>query len=127
MTLIVANLLKILSTSKKEFMKIIKEVDDKQEYLDLIEKGLKKLRKKLIIYFTIIYIIGLFFLYYCSAFCAVYTNSQLFWFYGCLESLAMDLSTPFLISLVLTILRYVGLKKHIKCLFSTSDFLGCLF
>jgi hypothetical protein len=126
-TLIVANLLKILSTSKKEFMKIIKEVDDKQEYLDLMQKELKKLRIKLIIYFTIIFMLGLFFLYYCSAFCAVYTNSQLFWFYGCLESLAMDLSTPFLISFVLATLRYVGLRKRIKCMFWTSDFLGFLF
>jgi hypothetical protein len=126
-TIILVNLLKILSTSKKQLMNIIKTVNDKQEYLLLMEKEIKKLRNKLIIYFSIIFLLGTFFLYYCAAFCAVYTNSQLFWFYGCLESLALDLSTPFLISLVLAIFRNIGLRKHIKCLYLTSYYLGYLF
>ncbi len=126
-TLIVVNLLKILSTSKKQLTKIINEVSEKQEYLDLLEKELKNLRNKLIIYFSIIFLLGTSFLYYCTAFCAVYTNSQMFWFYGCLESFAMDLSTPFLISLALATFRYMGLRKHMKCLYLTSNYLGYLF
>ena len=126
-SLILANLLKMLSTSKRQLLKIIKEVNDKQYYLYLLEKELKRLRIKLIIYFSIIFLLGTFFLYYCAAFCAVYTNSQMFWFYGCLESLAMDLSTPILICLVLATFRYIGLRKHIKCLYLTSIYLGYLF
>ena len=123
-TLIVENLLKMLSNSKKELMKIIKERKDKQEYLELMENELKKLQKKLTIYFIIVFILGLFFFYYASAFCAVYTNSQKFWFYGCLESFALDLSTPFIICIVLSGLRYLGLKNHTKCLYNTSRIIG---
>ena len=123
-SLILVNLLKMLSNSKKQLLKIIKEREDKNEYIELMEAELKKLKKKLTIYFTIVFILGLFFAYYASAFCAVYQNSQKFWFYGCLESLAMDLSTPFAICLLLSGFRYIGLKKHTKCLYQTSRFLG---
>ena len=123
-TLILANLLKILSNSKKQFMKIIKEREKKKDYIEQTENELLKLRKKLIIYYAIIFILGIFFFYYVSAFCAVYTNSQKFWLYGCLESLALDLSTPLPICLVLTSFRYLGLKKQTKCLYNTAGFLG---
>ena len=114
----------MLSNSKKALSKIIKEIDDKQQYLELMDAELTKLKKKLTLYFIIVFALGLFFVYYVSAFCAVYFNSQKFWFYGCLESLAMDLSTPFLICLVIAGLRYLGLKRHTKCLYNTAGFLG---
>ena len=123
-TLVVSNLLKILSNSKKQFTKIIKERKNKKDYIEKTDNELTKLRKKLTIYYIIIFILGISFYYYVSAFCAVYINSQKFWLYGCLESLALDLSTPFLICLVITSLRYLGLKKHTKCLYKVAGFLG---
>ena len=123
-TLIVSNLLKMLSNSKKQLMRIIKDIEDKQKFLELMEEELNKLRKKLCIYYIIVFILGLFFFYYVSAFCAVYINSQKYWFYGCLESFAFDLATPFVICLALSSLRYLGLKKHTRCLYSTAGFLG---
>ena len=123
-TLVVSNLLKMLSNSKKQLMKIIKDIDYKQKYLELMDAELYKLKKKLAIYYVIVFLLGLFFFYYISAFCAVYSNSQKYWFYGCLESFGLDLATPFAICLALTSLRYLGLKKHTKCLYSTAGFLG---
>ena len=114
----------MLSSSKRQLMRIIKERKIKQEYLELMDAELNKLRKKLRIYFIIVFILGIFFLYYVTAFCSVYQNSQLFWFYGCLESLALDMSTPFLICLILTSLRYFGLRRYNKCLYSTSKIIG---
>ena len=113
-TMIGANLLKMLSTSKNQLMKIIKERNNKKEYLFLMNKELKKLQKKLIIYFICLYTFSLFFLYYVTAFCAVYQNSQLFWFYGCLESLAMDLATPFAFCIIITLFRVLAISKHLK-------------
>ena len=69
---------------------------------------------------------GIFFAYYVSAFCAVYQNSQTFWLFGCLESLALDAITPFIICLVLSILRYIGLKKRSKCPYKSAKYLGIL-
>ena len=123
-TLIVSNLLKMLSNSKKKLMKIIKDIDYKEKYLELMETELNKLRKKLAIYYTIVFILGLFFFYYISAFCAVYSHSQKYWFFGCLESFALDLASPFAIGLGLTSLRYFGLKRQTRCLYFTAGFLG---
>ena len=105
-------------------MKIIKERKNKQEYFNSMNHELRKLRNKLIIYFIFVYIFGIIFLYYVSAFCAVYQNSQLFWFYGCLESLAMDTSLPFILCLLFAILRFLSLKKHLKILFILAKILN---
>ena len=123
-TMIGGNLLKMLSSSKNQLMKIIKERKNKQEYFNSMNHELRKLRNKLIIYFIFVYIFGIIFLYYVSAFCAVYQNSQLFWFYGCLESLAMDTSLPFILCLLFAILRFLSLKKHLKILFILAKILN---
>ena len=125
-TLIISGLLKMLSSSKKQLMKIIEEKEDKEEYLAAVDIELNKLRKKLTWFFIIVFILGLFFCYYVSAFCAVYTNSQTFWLYGCLESVALDLLTPFLICFLLACFRYIGLKKRIKCLYNMAVYLGII-
>ena len=66
----------MLSNSKSELMKLMKENYGNKEYLKLINDKLKKLKIKLIIYFIIVFTLGLFFLYYISAFCAVDRFSQ---------------------------------------------------
>ena len=123
-TMIGGNLLHMLSSSKNQLMKIIKERNNKQDYLNLMNKELKKLRYKLIIYFICLFSFGLFFLYYASAFCAVYQNSQLFWFYGCLESLAMDFLTPFIVCLIFTAFRFIGISQHISFLYTLANILN---
>ena len=123
-TLIISNLLKMLSSSKKQFLKIIRERTNKRDYLEAVNIELKKLRKKLIIYFIFIFVLGIFFLYYVTAFCAVYNNSQYYWFYGCLESLGMDMVTPFSICIIFTLLRYFALIRHNSCMYSTADILS---
>ena len=125
-TFVISNLLKMLSSSKKQLNKIIKEREDKKEYLEAIEKELNKLKIKITLYFIIIFILGIFFIYYVSAFCAVYQNSQTFWLIGCFESLALDFITPFIICLVLSTLRYIGLKKRSKCAYNSAKVLNII-
>ena len=123
-TLISSNLLMMLSNSKSELMKIIREKSKDNNYFDLINAKLKKLRNKLIAYFILVFSFGLFFLYYVSAFCAVYIYSQKYWFYGCLESFAMDSLVALILSLFLALLRYISLKKKIKYLYKLTDIIS---
>ena len=125
-TLVISRLLKMLSSSKKQLMKIIEEKEDKDEYLKALDKELNKLKKKLMWFFIIVFFLGIFFSYYASAFCAVYMNSQTFWLIGCLESVVLDFLTPFVICFVLSILRYVGLKKRIKCIYNSAKYVGII-
>ena len=56
-TLLLSNLLKMLSNSKSELMKLMQENYKNKEYLELINAKLKKLKIKLIIYFRIIFLV----------------------------------------------------------------------
>ena len=125
-TLIISALLKMLSTSKKELMKIIDEKQNKEEYLAAVDIVLKKLMNKLKWFYIIVFFLGLFFCYYCSAFCAVYPNSQKYWLIGSLISILFELATPFIICLFLAIYRYIGLKKRIKCLYNFAQYIGII-
>ena len=125
-TLVISNLLKMLSSSKKQLLKIIKEKDDKKEFLMALGIELAKFKRKIICYFIIVFILSIFFSYYVSAFCAVYQNSQTFWLIGCLESCALDFVTPFIICLILSTLRYIGLKRRSKCAYNVAKYLGIL-
>ncbi len=123
-TIIISNLLKMLSNSKAILMEIIKEKLSKMEYLKRMESALKQLKVKLIIYFICLFTLGILFLYYITAFCAVYQNSQYYWLYGCLESFFLDMITPFIISLILSCFRYIGLVKHSNFFYSLASFLS---
>jgi len=123
-TLITTNLLKMLSNSKSELMKLIREERKNKEYINLINSKLKKLRNKLIIYFILVFTLGSFFLYYVCAFCAVYRYSQKYWFFGCLESFAMDSLVALIICIVLAFFRILSLKKQIKFLYKLADIIS---
>ena len=78
-TLLITNLLKILSSSKNELIKVIRKNRKSNNYINIINIKLAKLRKKLIIYFILIFLLILFFIYYITIFCAVYKYSQKYW------------------------------------------------
>ena len=123
-TLITTSLLKMLSNSESELMKIIKEKDSIKNYLFLINNKLRKLKNKLIVYFILVFSLGLFFLYFVTSFCAVYRNSQKYWIIGCLESFGIDSLVSIIICLFLSLFRYISVKKHIKCFFILSDLIS---
>ena len=85
---------------------------------------MSKLRKKLIIYFILVFLLGLLFLYYVSAFCSVYRYSQKYWFLGCLESFAIDSLVSVIICIFLALFRFIAIKKHIKCLYVFANIIS---
>ena len=123
-TLITTNLLKMLSNSKSELMKIIREKSKNKDYLVLIDDKLRKLRNKLIVYFILVFSLGLIFTYYVSAFCAVYIYSQKYWFYGCLESFAMDSIVALIICIFLALMRFIALKNRIKYFYTIANIIS---
>ena len=75
-TLIITNLLQMLSNNKRELMQVIKHFCYNIDYVFIIDIKLRKLRNKLIAYYIIVFLLGLFFLYYVTSFCATYRHSQ---------------------------------------------------
>ena len=123
-TLITTNLLRMLSNSKSELKKIIRNKGNNKDYIHLIDIKLRKLRIKLIIYFIFIFSLGLLFLYYVSSFCSVYRNSQKYWFIGCLESFGIDSAVAIAICIFLAIFRYIAIHKKIKCFYCLANFIS---
>ena len=123
-TLITTNLLRMLSTTKSELLKLIKAKYNNKNYLNLIYAKLVKLKIKLIVYFILVFLFTLFFLYYTTAFCAVYQNSQKYWFLGCLESFGIDSLVCIIICFLLALFRYVSIKKRIKCFYIFSNIIS---
>ena len=85
---------------------------------------LKKLRIKLIIYFILVFLLGVLFFYYVTSFCAVYKHSQKYWFIGCLESFGMDSLMTIILCIFLSLFRYISLKNHIKCFYTLANFIS---
>ena len=123
-TMVISNLLRMLSNNKQKLKEIINEKLTKMEYLKRMENALKQLKVKLIIYFICLFTLGILFLYYITAFCAVYQNSQYYWLYGCLESFFLDMVTPFITSIILSCFRYIGLIRHSSFFYFLSSFLS---
>ena len=123
-TLILTNLLRFLSSSKSELMKVIKRYRLNNNYVNIINSKLSKLKKKLFAYFVIIFVFDLFFLYYITVFCSVYKYSQKYWFIGCLESFGFDYIATQIICYFLALLRYISIKTHIKCLYILGNIIG---
>ena len=116
-TMITTNLLRMLSNSKSELLKIIREKQKEKKYIELINDKLRKLKIKLIIYFILVFLLGLCFFYYVASFCAVYQNSQKYWFIGCIESFALDTLAAVVICFLLAVMRYIAIKFRFRCLY----------
>ena len=123
-TLITTNLLKMLSNSKSELTEVINNRRQYNNYLDIIYKKLSKLRKKLIVYFILLFLLNIFFSYYVTVFCAVYRNSQKYWILGCLESFGIDFIVALFSCIFLALLRYISIKNHIKCLYILANIIN---
>ena len=107
-------LLGMLSNSKSELKQLIREKRQNKNYMNLINIKLRKLRIKLIIYFILVFSLGLLFLYCVSSFCSVYRNSQKYWFIGCLESFGMDSIVAIIACIFLSLFRYLTIKKRLN-------------
>ena len=118
-SLITTNLLRILSNNKKELKQLIIKKRNYNNYRILVKLKLNQLKYKLISYFIIVFILGLFFSYYVTSFCAVYRYSQKYLFLGFIESFIFDFIISIISSMFLSLLRYISIKKKIKCLFMT--------
>ena len=123
-TLLTTNLLRKLSNNKNELKRLIKEKRNNKDYKNLINSNLKNLKYKLIAYFIIVIIFGLFFSYYVTSFCAVYRYSQKYLFYGFIESFVFDFIISNISCFIIVLLRYVSIKNKVKCLYTMSNIIS---
>ena len=120
-TLVITNLLRMLSNSKMELTRLIRNKRKENNYIYLVNIKLGKLKRKLIIYFFLVFLLSFLFLYYVSAFCSVYHYSQKYWFFGFLESFGLDFLIGVLICIFISLFRYIAIKNRIKYLYVLAN------
>ena len=116
-------LIRNLSLSEKNII-IIKQGKSLSSAIKSGEKAKKLLNIKLIVFFIVSFILILFFWYYLSCFCAVYTNTQIILIKDSLISFGLSMIYPFGINLIPGIFRITALrapKKDKKCLYEFSQ------
>ena len=116
-------LIRNLSLSEKNII-IIKQAKSLSSAIKSGEKAKKLLKIKLIVFFIVSFILILFFWYYLSCFCAVYTNTQIILIKDSLISFGLSMIYPFGINLIPGIFRITALrapKKDKKCLYEFSQ------
>jgi len=126
-TLITTNLLKMLSNNKSELTRVIRRRNKYNNYNNIIKNKIVKLKNKLIIYFIFVFVLGIFFLYYVTAFCAVYRNSQKYWFFGSLESFALDSLVSIIVCVFLSFFRYISVRNRVKCCYILTNIISIFF
>ena len=113
----ITSLLKMLSNNKSELARVIRNKRKDNNYIHFINNKLRKLQNKIIIYFILVFLLSLFSLYYISSFCAVYHNSQKYWFYGFLESFCLDSFSAIFLCIFIALFRYFAIKIKVKYLY----------
>ena len=121
-------ILKVLSLSEKNIL-FIKQ----QNNLKIAIQNSKKIEKIIIVKFVIFFLLGnlflLFFWYFISCFCAVYTNTQIILIKDTLVSFALSMAYPFGINLLPGIFRIPALKaknKNKKVLYQISYYISLI-
>ena len=108
-----------------ENKKYIVEDETKLKIKNEILKIIRCLKIKIICFLIFELLLMLFFLYYVTAFCHVYNNTQLSWFFDSLVSYAISLIISLLLSLICTIIYEVSIKCKLKKLFRFIIFIYC--
>ena len=125
---IINMLLKLLSLSERQMLKIKLEKD----FLNA-QKNSKQinifLNIKLVLFFILSFILMIFFWYFISCFCAVYKNTQIVLIKDTLISFGISMVYPFVLNLFPGMFRIPALrapKKDKRCLYITSNIIALI-
>ena len=123
---IINMILKMLSLSEKNILSI-----KKQENINLAEKKSKTIKNCLTIKFILFFLFSLlllvFFWYFISCFCAVFTNTQMILIKDTLVSFVLSMTYPFGLNLLPGMFRIPALKTNDrKCLYQISKLVALI-
>ena len=120
------SLIKYLSLSQDDIVELKKEKVKKDFDKGYVPKLIENLKIKFITFFIITFIIIVFFLYYITCFCGVYSNTQKHFIIDSIISFTIALILPFVTYLIPGLFRILALKGENKAyalLYKFSSFL----
>ena len=112
-----------LSSYAKVIETMMYEIKTKKDLSKLTKRVIPEIRKRLFIYFIIEILLMLFSFYYLTLFNVIYPCCKQSWFIGCICSLIMAFIFSFVLSIVIAVLRYLGIKWSSQNIYNISLFL----
>ena len=107
---IIMHFIEKLVSFKEYLSKMVNEIKDKYEYILTFKKLYLVLKIQISFFFIINFILSLFFTIYILIFCKIYNNSQISLFINYIMGIVESLVYSVGVSLIICILRYLGLK-----------------
>ena len=95
----------------------------KNEILGKINKSLRKLKIKMTFFVIIDFLILLFFFYFVTAFCEIYSNTQTSWISDAVVSIIISFPIELAIALAITIIYNLSIKYKWKYVYKLAMFL----
>ena len=136
-SLVLIHLFKFFIDSRNKFENIFREEEKKMrknrkykvnretksKILNKIRETYVKLKYKIIIFLVSEFSLMLFFYYFVTAFCEVYTKTQMSWLSDFFVSFLISLLTEIFIAWVLALFYVLSLRYKIKCIYKIVIFL----
>ena len=120
---VVNTLIRQLSLSENDILSI-KEIKFIKNATKRSKEVQKLLQIKIIFFFILSFALSIFFWYFISCFCAVYTNTQIILIKDSLISFGFSMLYPFFINIIPGIFRIPALRaKNKKCIYKISQLL----
>ena len=116
-----------LITSKSVFERLLRKKLEYNIFIKKLNKKINAFRIKINIHISINFILFLFFIYYCTAFCAVFRYNQKFWLLNAFVSFIFALIYPFIICFIFVLLKIISSKTKNSCLNTLLEFMMSIF
>jgi hypothetical protein len=116
-----------LITSKNVFERLLRKKLEYNIFIKKLNKKINTFHIKINIHISINFIFFLFFIYYCTAFCAVFRYNQKFWLLNAFVSFIFALIYPFIICFIFVLLKIISSITKNSCLNNLLEFMMSVF
>ena len=106
------SLIKYLALSQDDIVDLKREKMKKDFDKGFVQRLIRNLKIKLISFFIITFIVIVFFLYYITCFCGVYSNTQKHFIIDSVISFFITLTLPFVTYLIPGLFRFLTLREE---------------
>lgn len=96
----------------RTIMSISQEVTYQATYLRICKKFIVSVKKKVALAYIVILSVELFFWYYLTIFCSIFSKSQIEWVKGCTSSVFLSILTSIALTFAVSLLKYISIKKN---------------
>ena len=109
LTYILYYVLHSMLSSPIKLVMLFSEIQEEDNLISLASKANRQFKRRICLYYIL-----------------QYTMTQISWLYGALNSLIINFLVCLCIAIIITILRYLGIRCHIPCLYNISIYLKSL-